>query len=537
MRRGRVPAREDLALRMSGAGQAVVRGNYVRAALRRARLRGVDAGRPLLLPLADQVAQLLEEDGEEPDERRARTREVYRLVPRLLGPRSLRRFSLPLRTLFDLQAGCVDVQREDPIDYVEWLRTFGQRPAVRPLPVLRELTRLRRVARIVRRLKGGRPDLAGPAAKLAQLLGGWVERDEARFRAQHAPHVVRALDAAGLADQGPPGEVERVAEALLSRLVARGGLDLGDLRDAVSRSALVIPIGEAMPGGDPLLAADSRLAVVLDGVYYRGEVYLRALHRLQAVAFGTHWGRVLSVYVLFPFGGAFLALEAIEHLLAWGGWELPLVSWWGVVGLGLALVAVTRLEVLRRLVTAPLRGLSRVAGRWLHTPRGAHRSWPRLRRLAHRVARAWRGLFDRVTVAVYHVDEWLRYRGGDQRGARQVEAVSALGWFVFGYALRFAFRLVIEPTVNPIKHFPTVTVAGKLSMTSVFPLMTYGFQQVMPVGLAASLALPICLVVIPGFSGFLVWELRANWDLYGEADPVDPSGLDPALEPSHLEQQ
>ena len=35
-------------------------------------------------------------------------------------------------------------------------------------------------------------------------------------------------------------------------------------------------------------------------------------------------------------------------------------------------------------------------------------------------------------------------------------------WFVIAYVLRLYVDLFVEPTTNPIKHFPVVTVAAKI---------------------------------------------------------------------------
>ncbi len=37
-----------------------------------------------------------------------------------------------------------------------------------------------------------------------------------------------------------------------------------------------------------------------------------------------------------------------------------------------------------------------------------------------------------------------------------------LFWFFVAYVLRFAVNVLIEPQINPIKHFPVVTVSHKL---------------------------------------------------------------------------
>ena len=94
----------------------------------------------------------------------------------------------------------------------------------------------------------------------------------------------------------------------------------------------------------------------------------------------------------------------------------------------------------------------------------------------------------------------------------------ALGtvWFVIAYFLRFYVNLFVEPVVNPIKHFPTVTVAAKVMVPFYQPLLhaiKEPLRQVVGPTLAGSFA-GFTVFVIPGFAGFLVWELKENWKLY-----------------------
>ena len=68
---------------------------------------------------------------------------------------------------------------------------------------------------------------------------------------------------------------------------------MGNLRDAISRNDLKLPdLSEPRDflRGDELLRADRKLALALDGVYRRGEFYLRWMQRLSSLAFGTRIG-------------------------------------------------------------------------------------------------------------------------------------------------------------------------------------------------------------------------------------------------------
>src|SRR5205823_4381333 len=64
------------------------------------------------------------------------------------------------------------------------------------------------------------------------------------------------------------------------------------------------------------------------------------------------------------------------------------------------------------------------------------------------------------------VDEWLRFRKGESREAVVGKVLLGTVWAVVTFVIRFAVTLLIEPQVNPIKHFPVVTVSHKL----IFPL-------------------------------------------------------------------
>jgi hypothetical protein len=504
-------------LRSSFASEASSRGNHVRAAIRRARTHeDMHRGRMLLLPLANQLAGLLAIPGEHAEIRRDRTALVHELIPQLLDEGGLRRFSLRLRVLFELQALLFEERRPDPLDFVETLRTFGRRPAKRPLPVLREVHRLRGLRRIARRLRR-RVLLDAPACgELAELLEEWLEGAEARFAERHTARIADALEDAGV--HGDRRSFEAAAQWILDRVLARGGADFLDLRDALAKGGATLTdlTWTELVVGDALLAADRRMAVVLDGVYLRSESYLQLFQRAQSMLFGTRAGRLLSSWALFPLLFAFTLLEFVQHVLAWFGLHRHLV---GAASVGALAVLFSLLMNLPRLRRALGSTLGRPLGVFLERFHGGPPEWAE--RLGARIAEGWRRLFGSVTVLYYRTDEAIRYRGGHGRWTRHAEAWIALFAFLVGYVFRFLFRLSIEPTMNPLKHFPVVTVAGKLSMTGLFPLMVVGLRSVVPIGWAGTLALPICLFIVPGMAGFLAWEMRTNWSLYQRGLPPD----------------
>ena len=151
--------------------------------------------------------------------------------------------------------------------------------------------------------------------------------------------------------------------------------------------------------------------------------------------------------------------------------------------------------------------------------------------ITEQLMRGWRELQIRVFAAAFHwimdsfhfllnglervlytVDEWLRFRSGDNRLSVFVKLVGGGIWFFVSYVTAFAFTLLLEPQINPIKHFPVVTVSHKLLFTAG-PLIV---SQLSPYlgEVRANTIVWSTIWLIPGVFGFLVWELKENWRLY-----------------------
>ncbi|MFO0871258.1 MAG: hypothetical protein U0935_20225 [Pirellulales bacterium] len=124
----------------------------------------------------------------------------------------------------------------------------------------------------------------------------------------------------------------------------------------------------------------------------------------------------------------------------------------------------------------------------------------------------FQGLLVALERVVYMVDEWLLFRRGDHRGLQVAKALGGVLWFFVAYLVVFVFTLLVEPQINPIKHFPVVTVSHKLILPTG-PLfvkhMTPYLGQVQ-----ANTLVWTTIWLIPGVFGFLVWELKENWRLY-----------------------
>lgn len=507
------------------------------------------------------------------------------------------------RLLYDLQKVCVDYEREiSKVDLVGWILSFGRRPIKRPLPNQRDVLASRHLRSAERRLAAVRLSEAR-RKQLTSLIHAAIERIESRLREQFRPKIGDALETVGLKPCNLPEQVaeKKIVEELLDRVVERGFLSLGDLRDALSRNALKLP-DIAGPGtlvfGDPLLQADRRLAELLDGVYRPAEFYLRWMQQLSSMAFGTRIGRFLTLNLAVPFGGSYLINQGLYHLFAlfqddihyyenpssilllgvfiFGlvnlGWFRKLVGQslkdaynftrikivtplWHIVHSRIVQVIFNSLlfRLLFRFLIKPAiwtalawmifpmvgvnwraslpsaatifltfnlflnsrvgRNIEEMAADW------AVQTWNRygirfFMGLFWLVVDFFNGVLEAVERLMYSVDEWLRFRSGETASVLFVKICLGTIWSLVAYILRFCVNLLIEPQINPIKHFPVVTVSHKL-LVPLIPHLSWIFETRMGIekGWAWTLASTVILC-IPGIFGFLVWELKENWRLY-----------------------
>lgn len=150
--------------------------------------------------------------------------------------------------------------------------------------------------------------------------------------------------------------------------------------------------------------------------------------------------------------------------------------------------------------------------------------WEYLGRLWHRfrvtviiglfnlIVDLFRQVMDALERLLYGVDEWLRFRTGESRISLGVKAVLGMIWGFVQGVIRFCVTLLIEPQLNPIKHFPVVTVSHKLILPSVFYISSLFTAFTDPIT-AKAIATTI-VTCIPGVFGFLAWELKENWRVY-----------------------
>jgi hypothetical protein len=639
------PVATDL---VPSADRAAAVGNVVRCAILRARAGDQGGAEAALAHLTQRLQVALQLH-------RAEAESWRQLLPALLPPATRGIWPVAARLLYDLQKVCLNHERTVyKLDLVEWALSLGRRPIKRPLPGQQEVLTLRYLrSALVRLPSSGLGD--AQRRQFAGLLQAAIHHSEAHLRDRFRPVLLGALEDVGLRPATLPERVARqkLVEELLDRIVERGFINLGDIRDALSRNQLKLP-DLAGPGeffrGDALLRLDHVLAEEMEGPYARGEFYLRWLQRFSAMSFGTRVGRFLTRYVVLPFGGAFVILEGLQHVVEPlaklvmrapaappnpdelpPGWqdapaaEVPeeikdsahtgihLLNWYSFLILGFVLLGLLHVPAFRARVLHGLRTIGRglkmlcydlpasvihlpwmqrilnsrvVAKLWdfglkpmLLAVAGAllileplFLLWPPIlgpapwlgraldvwlgcvivlyplavlllhtrlgreveERLTDHVERTWQqlvygfipGVFylivdvfrmgvEALDRLIYAVDERLRFRTGDSRLALYVKPVVGLLWSAIAYVLRFCVNLLIEPQINPIKHFPVVTVSHKLVLTLGVPIMSQVLQTVFSMRDVDAVAMSVTIgSLIPGIFGFLVWEFKENWKLY-----------------------
>lgn len=590
------------------------------------------------------------------DDRAARS--WYEALVRLLVYSTRGFWNADKRLLYDLQKVCVDHEREIfTVDLIPWISSFGNRPIRRALPNQREVLMSKHLRSATRRLVAAR--LTGTERReLSHLLHEAAHSAESQMRSRLRPLTTEGLSEVGFVPDSLPERVafQKMNEELLDGVANRGFLTMGDLRDAISRSNLKL---NDLSGptefifGDKLLRADKEFNRRLDGVYQRGDFYLHWLQRLSAVAFGTWFGRFFTRYIAIPYGGAFLAFEAVIHvvkifdkppkeeiadagaqgsgpstdaaagsteagadtLLETAGTEAAsnatevvhpptaLDLWiehYGhsvIFALGTFILLViysgpfrrfmarvlksafnglrqlfyewparvlrkpavrrflrsTPVTLLRKFVIWPLvptavlclglpwlfdafpsrdivywtvvwaamsvilnsrvgRDVEELSAEW------AFSTWNRIRAhifvaLFELIMESFKKLLEWFERVLYAVDEWLRFKSGETTLSLAIKAVLGVFWSAVTFVLRFCVNLLIEPQINPIKHFPVVTVSHKLllPLTGTFADLLAPFVG----GTEAAYAIVTPVIfVVPGIFGFIAWELKSNWQLY-----------------------
>jgi hypothetical protein len=534
-------------------------------------------------------------------------------------------WSADKRLLHDLQKVCVDHEREIyTVDLVRWAFSAGRSTLKRTLPNQREVLMSKHLSNATHRLVASKLT-GGERRKLSGLLHEAAHSAEHQMRTRLRPLAQDALKEVGLAPSDVPEKVafNKLTEELLDGVAKRGFLSMGNLRDAISRSNLKLgdlkgPIEFII--GDRLLRADKKLNKSLDGVYRRGEFYMRLLQRFSSLLFGTHTGRFVTRFLAIPYGVAFIAISALVHIVelfvggSGHGPPKPGVAivhhpaieffhettWILVALIGSLILGVVHIAPFRRLcgkgLTKILSGLRTTCYEWpmrffrqswvrkslksttvvltrrfLLTPmiptfiicwvlpsfyknipeqelttwlvilaamsvilnsrvgrdveeltaEWLHTTWNRVRvhifiALFELIMESFKRMLEWVERVLYAVDEWLRFKSGETEVSLFLKGMLGIVWGGFAFVVRFAVNLLIEPQINPIKHFPVVTVSHKIILPLGFPggMLSQLLQKVIDDPVTADTVAGTTVFLIPGIFGFLVWEFKSNWQLY-----------------------
>ncbi|HMY17853.1 MAG TPA: hypothetical protein PKA58_16130, partial [Polyangium sp.] len=520
------------------------------------------------------------------------------------------RYPVEARLLYDLQRACTEHERgASAVDIVKWALSLGKRSVVRKLPMTRSLRIARHVRSALDKLRHA--ELPAPDRKLlARLLRHAVKRAEDNVRATLRPVLQETLTTVGLVAESLPEQVasKKLVEELCDKAVSRGFLSIAELRDALSRNQLKltdVSVPRELVLDDALLRVDQLLDVRLDGVYRRGEIYLRVLQKASSVFFGTKIGRFATLFVIIPVGGAFVALEGLSHMVSAIAKKLDkappeIVNWISVAVTSVFVFGMLHSEVIRMLVLrglsgfasavwsglswmgrrfiefGPVRyliqsGLARTIGQTVVAPlvvtlllyfltplRNLHgaisvlgatgvfvaaavclntriglvvqeivmdqlaRGWEMLGRRAlpgifRLILATFRAMLEVSERMLYRVDEWLRFRDGEPRATIPIKAFLGFIWFFVAYVIRLYVTLLIEPEINPVKHFPVVTVAQKMTLSIAADMLSFLQKLFAPLGpvIGGTIA-GTTVFLFPSVFGFLVWELKENYRLYRE---------------------
>ena len=122
---------------------------------------------------------------------------------------------------------------------------------------------------------------------------------------------------------------------------------------------------------------------------------------------------------------------------------------------------------------------------------------------------------------LYAVDDFFRFRQGENVISQVAKAIFGKIWFAINYLFRFTINLIAEPQINPIKHFPIVTISHKIILPFSYPLTIAMEETLMPI-LGDSFLLGVGMTIVflfiqfgmPGICGFMAWEFKENWKLY-----------------------
>lgn len=137
----------------------------------------------------------------------------------------------------------------------------------------------------------------------------------------------------------------------------------------------------------------------------------------------------------------------------------------------------------------------------------------------------------RFQQGLHRIEERLSHHLGESWIALTLKAILVPLWRVLEWVIQFYVTVLVEPQINPIKHFPLVTIAHKI-MLPFLPFITSLMVEMLEPVLPKWIAIPfvtLTVLLLPGLAGFLVWELKENWKIY--AANHSPTGNEMDVKP------
>ncbi|WP_372371123.1 hypothetical protein [Candidatus Uabimicrobium sp. HlEnr_7] len=139
----------------------------------------------------------------------------------------------------------------------------------------------------------------------------------------------------------------------------------------------------------------------------------------------------------------------------------------------------------------------------------------------HLIVEGFSAAIQWIERVLYAVDDFFRFRQGENIISQISKAIFGKIWFAINYLFRFTINLIAEPQINPIKHFPIVTISHKIILPFSYPLTIAMEETLIPIlgdsfllGLGMTVVFLFIQFGLPGICGFMAWEFKENWKLY-----------------------
>lgn len=135
------------------------------------------------------------------------------------------------------------------------------------------------------------------------------------------------------------------------------------------------------------------------------------------------------------------------------------------------------------------------------------------------IVAVFRWLMEVVSLWLRSLERLLLQPPSGRTGSLVARGLASILISPFIYLIRAVLLIFVEPQVNPVKHFPVVTVGHKLMLTMAPGIASSISASTGKNYLEVLATVTFVLTLIPGFMGFLVWELKENWRLYRANQP------------------